>query len=557
MDRIQEAMAPAAACLRAGDLNRAKKICRRLLAQSADQAGVLYNLGLLYNENGHPDTAIGYFQAAIRQQPEKVACYNGLGLAYQAQGHFKKARACFKTILERVPADPVAHFNLAGAHRNCGQMVKAITHLEKALGLAPDFYAAYHNLGELLGKLGRYGEAAEKYRQALRVKPDAPESWNGLGNALTNLGQTGEATDCFKRAIGLRPEYAGAYTNLGIACYEARQLSLAEKCYRQALELDAGLVEAEFNLGLVHLLKGDLEKGWAAYEKRFSKSDWAANYPFRLDRPRWDGRPFKGQRLLIHDEQGLGDTLQFVRYLERVKSLGGEVLLETRKPFLKLLENIRGVDQLVERSQDGRPRVEFDLYCPLLSLPMIFSTTRDSVPAPVPYIRADPEKAAQWTGRLDAQAFKIGLVWSGNPTHFRGLNRSAALGDFEALLRTPGVRFYGFQKGEAAREAEAFVKAGLLENLGEDFTDFSDTAAAMENMDLVISIDTSVAHLAGAMGKPAWVLLNHAADWRWLLDRSDSPWYPTMRLFRQGKHENWIDVLESIRNALSEVITKP
>ena len=464
------------------------------------------------------------------------------------------ALRCFKAALKLKPEDPVTHYNSANVYRQAGQMLNAVAGLEQALALDPDFQEAYHNLGEALSVLGRYAEAAEKYRQAIRVKPDRPEPWNGLGNALVNLGQTDEAQDCYKKAIWLNPDYAGAHTSLGTAYYDDRQLDLAKKHHRRALELDAGQAEAEFNLGLVHLLEGNLEKGWPGYEKRFDKRDWAANYPVRLDKPKWDGRPFEGQRLLIHDEQGLGDTLQFVRYLELVKPLGGTVLFETRKPLLKLLAHTRGADQVLQRTDTGQPAAEFDRYCPLLSLPGIFQTTLASIPGRAPYIQADRETTDRWARRVPGRRFKVGVVWSGNPTHFRGLHRSASLADFEGLLQTRGARFYGLQKGPAAKEAARFADAGLIENLGVDCDDFSDTAAAIAHLDLVISIDTSVAHLAGAMGKPVWALLAYAADWRWLLERGDSPWYPTMRLFRQQQKGDWAGVLAEVQGALQEIL---
>lgn len=516
--------------------------------------GAHNNMGLMLKNRGKLDEAIHSFNIAIRLDPGVAIYHNNLGLTFQKQGNHAHAIDCYKISLELDPDSPVTHYNLAAACDRVADHEKAIKHLGMAVDLNPDFVGAYHNLGEILSKSGRYAEAVERYRRALSIKPDAPETCNSLGNALDNLGRTAEAIKYYKKAIRLRPGHAGAYTNLGTAYYEDRQLALAEKHYRQALEIEPDFTEAVFNMALVNLLKGDLEKGWPGYEKRFYRSDWNANYPFRFDQPKWDGTPFDGQKLLVHDEQGLGDTLQFVRYLERVKTLGGTVLFETRRPFLELLKKAKGIDRLVERTADGKPAVDFDLYCPLLSLPGLFSTSLDSIPARVPYIEANPEKAALWSRRMDGQVFKVGVVWSGNPTHFRGLNRSVSLDAFARLFQIPGVCFYSFQKGKTALDAARYQEAGLLENLGELFADFSDTAAAMENMDLVISIDTSVAHLAGAMGKPVWVLLAYASDWRWLTGRSDSPWYPTMRLFRQEKRNDWASVLDDVESALKELL---
>jgi len=514
------------------------------------------NMGLVLKNMGRLEEAIRSFKKAIAIEPGTAGFHQSLGLAYHRQARVWKAIDSFRTALKLQPDTPIFLFNLAAGLEDAGELEQAARHLTRAVRKDAGFHEAFHNLGDVLGKMGRFVESAEAYRQAVASKPDRPESWNGLGNALANRGSHEEAVDCYHRAIALRPDYAGAHLNLGTCYYQDRQLDQAEKQYRRALNIDAGLAEAEFNLGLVHLLRGDLQKGWPGYEWRLDKSDWPASYPFRLDRPMWKGRPFKGQTLLVHDEQGLGDTLQFARYLEMVKPLGGEVVLETRPPLVELLKETRGADRVIERSRDGKPSVDFDLYCPLLSLPHIFSTALDTIPARVPYIHPDIEKADHWAARVDSAACNVGLVWSGNPTHFRGRNRSAALADFGGLLQTSGVRFYGFQTGAAAREAEAFTAAGLLENLGAELADFSDTAAAMAHMDLVISIDTSVAHLAGAMGKPVWLLLAYAADWRWFLERSDSPWYPTMRLFRQIQPGDWTGVIAAVKGALKEMVAK-
>ena len=536
--------------------DNARQCYRRAIRLNPTFTAAHNNLGLALKNVGRLDEAVQSFQQAIELDPAASGYHQNLGLTFHQQTCHLKAIASFQRALDLEPDSAVIRFNLAASYAGAGNHQQAARQLAGAVELDPDFGEAYHNLGDILGKLGKYAEAAENFRQAVRVNPKKPAAWNGLGNALTNLGSREEAVDCYHRAIALRPDYAGAHLNLGTWYYQDRQLDQAEKQYRRALDIDAGLAEAEFNLGLVHLLRGDLQKGWPGYEKRFDKPDWPTSYPFRLDRPMWNGRPFKGQTLLVHDEQGLGDTLQFVRYLEMVKPLGGEVLLETRPPLIELLKEIRGADRVIARSRDGRPSVAYDLCCPLLSLPHIFSTTLDTIPARVPYIHPDIEKADRWAARMDSAAFNVGLVWSGNPTHFRGRNRSAALADFNGVLRTPGVRFYGFQTGAAAREAEAFAAAGLLENLGAEFADFSDTAAAMAHMDLVISIDTSVAHLAGAMGKPVWLLLAYAADWRWFLERSDSPWYPTMRLFCQQRKGGWTGVIATVKGALKKMLAK-
>ncbi|MCP3954985.1 MAG: tetratricopeptide repeat protein [Desulfobacterales bacterium] len=512
------------------------------------------NMGLVLKNTGRVEAAILSFQCALDLESENAAYHQNLGLAYQNQNRHSEAIACFQAALDLAPETPVFHYNLAAACSAVGDYEAAARQLAMAVDLDPDFGDAHHNYGEALGKLGRFESAAESYRHAIRVKPDRHTAWNGLGNALANLGLTGDAMDCYKQAIQLRPDYAGAYINLGSACFADRQLDASVDYFRQALELEPGMPAAMFNLALVHLLEGDLEKGWPGYEKRFEKEEWQENYPFRLDQPKWDGRSFPGRRLLIHDEQGLGDALQFVRFIEQVKPLGGTVLFETRAPLMGLFKNIPGVDRLLERTRSPISPGAYDLHCPLLSLPGILGTTLETIPEQGSYLQADPARTAQWDGRLAGPDFKVGLVWSGNPTHFRGRNRSVLLDDFDRLMHTAGVRFYGFQKGAAAGEADRYADAGLIDNLGTDFGDFGDTAAAMMHMDLVISIDTSVAHLAGSLGKPVWVLLAYAADWRWLLARSDSPWYPTMRLFRQQQKGDWAGVMAQVKEALDTTL---
>jgi len=336
-------------------------------------------------------------------------------------------------------------------------------------------------------------------------------------------GRHDEALDSFERAIQIKPEYA----------------------------------QAHWNRSLVLLLKGRFEEGWQEYRWRRKTNLAAFAYPHKLDKPLWDGRPFAGKRLLVHYEQGLGDNLQFVRYLPMVKRLGGTVIFETPKSMYGLLHSFDGIDELVQASSDAPPEVEFDAYISLMDLPGISGTTLDTIPAEVPYIHADPAKVESWRDRLAGEGLKVGLVWAGRPTGPNEVlslqHRSCSLEHFAPLADVPGVVLYGLQKGPAAAQVHQLSGQSVVANLGEQFEDFTDTAAAIENLDLVISIDTSVAHLAGAMGKPVWLLLKSDADWRWLLDRADSPWYPTMRLFRQEEWGDWDSVFERVAQELRQL----
>jgi len=316
------------------------------------------------------------------------------------------------------------------------------------------------------------------------------------------------------------------------------------KWYKKALELNPDYAEARFNLSTAYLLAGNFAAGWQEYEWRFKRREWKNTYPYRFKIPRWRGQSFVGKRLYVHSEQGLGDILQFVRYLPMVKARGGTVIFETIKPMMRLFKDLAGVDELVEVSQREQADRN-DFYIPLLSLPGIFQSSPETIPNRIPYLKADKSMVDRWKARLADTGFRVGLVWAGTITDPR---RSIPLARFRQISRVSEVRLYGLQKGISAEQIEVEgVPEGMeITNFGQEFADFADTAAAIDNLDLIISIDTSVAHLAGAMGKPVWLLLPFAPDWRWLIDREDSPWYPTMRLYRQQRPGDWDAVFKKI-----------
>jgi tetratricopeptide (TPR) repeat protein len=358
-------------------------------------------------------------------------------------------------------------------------------------------------------------EAAAAYRAALAVRPDHHKAWNNLAKVHQDQGEVDAALDAYLRALYLQPDY----------------------------------VEARFNLATVRLLKGDYRAAWEDYECRFRRSDWRRFYPHRLDQPRWKGDVFPGKTLLVHCEQGFGDMFQFVRYLPMVKARGGTVVLETRHAARRLFERLTGVDRVVTFSPEHPPTVDYDFYAPLLSLPGLFQTSLETVPRNIPYLSADPLQAREWDGEFDRTQLHVGLIWAGTATD---PCRAAPLAWFTTLTQLPGIRIHGLQKGPAADllEREGLPLGMRMQNLGPRLKDFSDTAAVIDRLDLIVSIDTSVAHLAGAMGKPVYLLLPAAADWRWLRQREDSPWYPTMRLFRQKAAGDWGPPLTRIARRL-------
>ncbi|MHC4568697.1 MAG: glycosyltransferase family 9 protein [Planctomycetota bacterium] len=346
----------------------------------------------------------------------------------------------------------------------------------------------------------------------------------------------------------------------------------------QAIMLKPDYAEAHWNQGIVYLSKGSFQEGWREYDWR-RKTDWHVSaYPHSHRKPRWNGESFVGRRLLVHCEQGMGDCIQFVRYLPQVKALGGTVIFEAWKSLHGLLRDFDGIDELEELSFDTQTQAQFDAHVSIMDLPGLFGTSEYTIPASVPYIHSDPVKVAHWRQKLAGPDLKVGIVWAGSARHSNDHNRSCRSEHLGRLAQTDGVRLYSLQKGVPARQANemSFVSrasrprtAGCkpaaastsqpepsVPNLGEQFQDFTDTAAAIEGLDLVISVDTAIVHLAGAMGKPVWVLLAYAPDWRWMLDRTDSPWYPTMRLFRQKQWGHWDSVFRVVGQELRVLAEK-
>jgi hypothetical protein len=323
-------------------------------------------------------------------------------------------------------------------------------------------------------------------------------------------------------------------------------LDAAAEAYRQAIEWRADFVSAKFNLALTQLLQGSFVEGFTGFEARWDLPDLAKTRQ-HFSQPQWDGSDLNGRTILLHAEQGIGDTIQFIRYAPLVAQRGGRVVFQCPEAMTRLFEGFPGIDRFVVR---GRELPEFDLHCPLLSLPLAMKTTLETIPASVPYLSADAESVSRWRKRLPRDSVNVGLAWAGRAEHSNDRLRSMALTDFAPLVDAPGVNFFSLQKGDAAEQLRSTPDGLAITDWTEQLQDLSDTAALIDALDLVITVDTSVAHLAGALGKPVWVLLPFAPDWRWMLDRSDSPWYPTMRLFRQPQARDWRSPVEQVAQAL-------
>lgn len=433
------------------------------------------------------------------------------------------------------PNIPQCHTTLGLIYEQAGKIDEAIEAYGRALELEPDNQ-----------------KTLAAYRRCIEQIPDAAEAFNHLGIALAQSSRPEEAQDCFKRAIELNPGCAPAHNNLGLLLKSLAQYDQAIACYRRAVDLDPEYANAQWNLSLVLLLQGQFAEGWRQFKWRTRAKLDAILDSQREAPPSWDGTPFRDKRLLVRYEQGLGDNIQCIRYIPMIKRLGGQVIVESLEPLLGLFQQIREIDQLVEASPDGRPTVDFDLFAFALDLPGIFNTELESIPADTPYLYADIDKANAWRKRIACPDFKIGIVWAGSARHSNDHNRSCELKHFRTLGDLPGLRLFSLQKGPAqsALHDPAFRS---IHNMAHLLQDLSETSAAIENMDLVISVDTAVLHLAGAMGKPVWAILPHVPDWRWLLKRDDSPWYPGMRLFRQPKPGDWASVMQSVCKELRQM----
>jgi tetratricopeptide (TPR) repeat protein len=527
----------------AGRLSEAAQQYRQALEANPQHADSLHLLGVIAIQSGRHDLAVDLIGQAITLNGTVALFHCNLGAALKPLGRVADAINSFWRAVSLDPAHADAHSNLGAALKETGELEQAQACYHRALALRPDFPEAHNGLAAVLSEQGNTQGAIASYTRALTARPAYAEAQCGLGVALATEGRLLEAVTCYHRAISLNPEYPEAYHNLGTALAEQGELDAAAACYRRAVALRPGWAAAHFHLGMVLLTQGDMAAGWAAYEWRWQMPGHPAN-PFTV--PQWRGEPAEGRTLLIHAEQGYGDTMQFCRYAALAAGRGFRVVLTVQRPLARLLCDLSGVDQVVAH---GDPLPPFDLHCPMMSLPLAFGTDLDTIPHAAPYLRADTELAAQWQRRLAGLGQtqpRIGLVWAGTGKTSTNPRRSMNPALLGPLLALPGLQFFSLQK-------DCPAPGGMID-LMDGMADFADTAALIANLDLVISVDTAVAHLAAAMGKPVWMLDRFDADWRWLRGRDDSPWYPTLRLYRQPAPGDWFTVLTEVIGDLLEMV---
>jgi Flp pilus assembly protein TadD len=518
-------------------------------------AETLINQGVALAEQGRLDEAVARFRAATLAWPDSAKAHVNFGVALAQQGKSDEAADHLRLALQIRPDYPEAHYNLGNVLMAEKKHAEAIGHFEEAVRRKPDYYEGYNNLGLALTEVGQLGEAAVILRQAVRLRPETPEPYSNLGLALEALGRFDEAEACHERALRINPHYAEGHANLAGVYRLQGRLEEAAAGYQQALRLQPDSASTHWNRSLVWLQMGHYTDGWREYEWRWRRNAWP---PRRFARPQWDGSPLEGRTILLHMEQGLGDMIQFIRYAPLVQESGGTVVVECPAFLVPLFSCCPGIDRLVPERDTLPP---FDVHAPLLSLPHLLGTTLENIPATIPYLSAEPALVDHWQSHLPPGGeFKIGIAWQGNPHHKWDRHRSFALAEFAPLTRVPGVRLIGLQKGpgleQLHRLAGRFPVFELPGPLDEGNGAFMDTAAVLKNLDLVITPDTALAHLAGALGVPVWVALSVVVDWRWFLDREDSPWYPTVRLFRQARLGDWAGVFDRMTSEVQQLLGK-
>jgi tetratricopeptide (TPR) repeat protein len=532
------------------------------------------------------------YQQILRTDPTEARAWFALGMLWQGRKQAAEAERCFRQAVRFKPGEADGYYQLGSVLVQQGRQDDAAAAYEKCLEIKPDYAEALANLGYVRGEQGKLDEAVELYQRALAVNRNYAEVHHNLGNVLKDQGKLAEAVPCFQEALRLKPAYLKAYLNLGFTFVLQGKPEEAEKYlqqairlqpdnvevlnamgatvsaqgrlreavshYQHALRLKPDFPEAHWNLALASLLLGDFAQGWAEFEWRWKcpkTKPW-----FAFSQPLWNGSSLAGKTIVLQEEQGLGDILHFVRYARLVKEQGATVIVHCPRRLTRLLARGEGVDLVVGR---GDPLPAHHFYAPLLSLPGIFHTNLDTIPGKVPYLFADPALVAHWRTELaPIRGYRVGIVWQGNPSHPWDRPRSIPLAEFEPLSRVSGVRLISLQKGPGAEQLPALANRFEVISLGSQVDEtsgaFMDTAAIMQNLDLIISADTSAAHLAGALGLRVWAALFTTPDWRWLMDREDSPWYPSMRLFRQTKLGEWTDVFRRMANALEQqVAAKP
>lgn len=524
----------------------------RALALNPNLAEAHFNRANALLDLNRFEAAIESYDRAIVLKPTHAEAHSNRGNALAALGKEQAAIDSYDRAVDLKPDYAMALNNRGVACVALKRPEAALEDFDRAIALQPRFAMAHNNRGNALTRLGRLREAAESYGRAVALAPKLAEPYTNLGSALVALGQPQAALQQIDRALELRPDYAMALSHRGDALRALLQLDAAIDSYGRAMALKPDDALFRLNQAIVKLQSGDFAGGWPLYEWRTQTEE--AGSPRTYAEPVWTGaEDISGKTLFVHYEQGLGDTIQFSRYVKLAEARGAKVVFSVQDRLVRLMSTLSPTVAVVDSRT--RPR-KFDYHIALLSMPLAFGTTGQSIPAEAAYLRAEPDRVDAWAKRIGGRGFRIGIAWQGNPRSKADRGRSVGLENFAALSAIPDVRLISLQVADGAEQL-GDVPGGLrVETLGDGFDEgadgFIDTAAVIANLDLVVTVDTSIAHLAAALGKPVWVALKYSPDWRWLLGRSDSPWYPTVRLFRQASIGDWSKVFADMAAALAE-----
>jgi len=468
------------------------------------------------------------------------------GLIHHKSGKTAAASACYDRALKIDPAHGEANRLLGVALAQQNRFTEALPFFERAVGTRPDDPTVLSNLAATLRELRRFDDARRRAERAVALAPSFPDARQNLGAILHDLGRLEDARSQLETALALHPDQLGALISLGAVLRDQGKIDQAVSTLRRALALAPRHGEAHWTLATTLLVAGRLPEGWRAFEWRWQRPGLV---PRRFREPRWTGEPLNNRTILLHAEQGRGDSIQFIRYAPMVRERGVRVIVQAQPELTRLLRMAPGVDQVIANTE---PLPPFDLQSPLMSLPGVFATRLDTIPADSPYLRAEAQAVTAWQHRLSALPRpRIGLVWAGTATHRNDHNRSVPLDRLRPLVDDLNAGWVSLQMGDRRQDLLRSAFGKRVPDLSPHLSDFADTAAALVALDLLITVDTAVAHLAGALGRPAWVLLPYAPDWRWLRDRTDTPWYPSLRLFRQSAPGDWAGVIEAVRHALN------
>ena len=535
-----------------GKFEEAEQSYQQAIDINPAMAEAHYNLGYVFEQQDRVDDAVCSYHIAIETNPQYAEAHINLGNVLQAQGKFEEAEQSYQQAIDINPAMAEAHYNLGCVFEQQDRINDAAQAYQSAIDHKSDYIEALNNLGNVHKTLGDFEEATRVYEQVLGINPDVNETLYNLGVVKQKLNQRDDAMVYYRRVVQAGAPFIDAHRNLGYLLRERQELDESVQIYRRALEIEPDNPEVHIELAFVLLSQGDFRKGLEEYEWRW-KSENLSSFKREFIQPFWDGSPLDGKTILLHAEQGFGDTIQFVRYADLITNSNTKIIVECQPELVTLLEGMDSINQVIPT---GELLPDFDVYAPILSLPYILKTDADSIPNQVPYLFSSvPDEAVSLNAENE---FKVGLVWAGNQENEvenSSVSRSIELLDFAPLFDLNACQFYSLQVGSARTDIIIYDFEDEIVDLGSSFNDFSETAAAIMQLDLVISVDTAVAHLAGALGKSVWTLLPTVAEWRWMLDRSDTLWYPTMKLFRQEDIEgNWETVIQKVKTELMQLI---